>query len=181
MPDKRSLTAQEQALWSRLTKGVKPLEVEASADDLAGAFSTKRPSSRTRLQDYKTKLSEPDYAQTGMPARTRNAPPIANRRHEKQVRRGRLEADATLDLHGLTQAEAERALNNFILRQYEVGARRLIVVTGKGKAGEGVLKKRFLDWLHGAEIRSVISGYSEAHIRHGGGGAFYVFLKAAKR
>ena len=55
------------------------------------------------------------------------------------------------------------------------GDRTIIVVTGAGRAGQGVLKQRLPDWL--AELRPLIAGYAQAHRQHGGAGAFYVFLK----
>ena len=53
----------------------------------------------------------------------------------------------------------------------------MLVITGKGRAGEGVIRKRFLDWLNTPDVRDQVASYAQAHQRHGGGGAFYVFLK----
>ena len=57
-------------------------------------------------------------------------------------------------------------------------ARCVLVITGKGKGGEGVLRRNFLRWLEMPAARVLVSGYSEAHARHGGSGAWYVFLRA---
>ncbi len=53
----------------------------------------------------------------------------------------------------------------------------MIVITGKGQRGEGVLRQGFLQWLELPEARALISGYAPAHAKHGGGGAWYVFLR----
>jgi DNA-nicking Smr family endonuclease len=94
------------------------------------------------------------------------------------VRRGDLELDAVLDLHGHTQDRAQRALARFLIQAQADGARVVLVITGKGRGGaEGVLKARLLDWLGAPGIRPLIAGFAEAHARHGGAGAAYVFLK----
>jgi DNA-nicking Smr family endonuclease len=94
------------------------------------------------------------------------------------VRRGRLEIAASIDLHGYTQDRAQAALGAFLANQHGAGARVVIVVTGKGRAGEtGVLKRRLPAWLDAPGVRPLIAGFAQAHRRHGGAGAFYVFLK----
>jgi DNA-nicking Smr family endonuclease len=105
--------------------------------------------------------------------------PLANRSPEKRIRRGRVDVGGRLDLHGMTQAEAEAALRRFLAHHRGEGARCVLVVTGKGGRagmGEGVLKQRLPAWL--ATMREHASGFAEAHARHGGSGAFYVFLRA---
>lgn len=69
------------------------------------------------------------------------------------------------------------ALLAFVAFQRTQGARCVLVITGKGKAGEGVIRKRFLDWLNAPDVRAHVSSYAQAHQKHGGAGAFYVFLK----
>ena len=98
------------------------------------------------------------------------------------MRRGKLDIDASLDLHGHTQDSARAALVAFLRAAHARGARTVIVVTGKGRntregSGEGVLKRRFTDWLAIAELKPLLAGYAQAHRDHGGAGAFYVFLK----
>ncbi|MEL6664227.1 MAG: Smr/MutS family protein [Pseudomonadota bacterium] len=51
------------------------------------------------------------------------------------------------------------------------------MITGKGRGGEGVLRRNFLEWLSSGRASPHVSGYAPAHARHGGGGAFYVFLR----
>ena len=109
------------------------------------------------------------------PAKT-PAPP-QNRANEKRVRRGKLELAGRFDLHGHTQLSAEAALPDFLKRKQAEGARCVLIITGKGKGGEGVLRRNFLRWLEMPAARVLVSGYSEAHPRHGGSGAWYVFLR----
>jgi DNA-nicking Smr family endonuclease len=102
---------------------------------------------------------------------------VQNVSAEKRVRRGDVEIGATLDLHGHTQDSALAALNHFLHRARKRGDRAVIVVTGVGRGGEGVLKRMFPSWLAAKEIRPIVAGYAQAHRSHGGAGAFYVFLK----
>jgi DNA-nicking Smr family endonuclease len=93
------------------------------------------------------------------------------------VRRGKLDIGGKLDLHGHTQVSAEAALHRFIHAAHARGDRTVIVITGVGRAGQGVLKQRLPEWLAARELRPLVSGFAEAHRSHGGAGAYYVFLK----
>lgn len=93
------------------------------------------------------------------------------------MRRGDVEIGAALDLHGHTQDSALAALIRFVHRAQKRGDRAVIVITGVGRGGEGVLKRMFPHWLAAKEIRPLIAGYAQAHRSHGGAGAFYVFIK----
>lgn len=119
---------------------------------------------------------KPQRTRALAPARPRSTPP-ADRGGEKRVRRGRVELDATLDLHGHTQVSARAALARHILHACAHGARAVIVVTGSGRAGDGVLKRRLPEWLSEPDLRAQVTGFAQAHRKHGGGGAYYVFLK----
>lgn len=84
---------------------------------------------------------------------------------------------ARLDMHGLDQDQARATLEAFIRRAYDDGHRAVLVITGKGKIGHGVLKQRTPEWLAGSGMREMIAGISTADQRHGGEGALYVALK----
>jgi DNA-nicking Smr family endonuclease len=96
---------------------------------------------------------------------------------EAHMRRGRLEPDAKLDLHGYKQEPAFLALHRFITRARALDHRVILVVTGKG----GVLHDMLPRWLGDGEFRDMVVGVTPAHARHGGDGAFYVALKKQKK
>lgn len=96
---------------------------------------------------------------------------------DKRVRRGRVEIDAKIDLHDLTQIKAKPALHRAIMRASNRNKKCILVVTGKGMRGDGVLRRSFPIWIADPTVRPLIASYAPAHIRHGGGGAWYVFLK----
>lgn len=86
-----------------------------------------------------------------------------------------------LDLHGLTQDGARAALTGFVLDAAAGGLRGVLVITGKGMLGDGVLRRRVPEWLAEPPLRPLVAGISEAHRRHGGAGALYVALKRQRR
>lgn len=93
------------------------------------------------------------------------------------MRRGQLELHGRLDLHGHTQASAERVLPAWLDARRREGVRCVLIITGKGRAGESILKRNFLLWLESPAAAALVSGWAPAHPRHGGAGAFYVFLR----
>jgi DNA-nicking Smr family endonuclease len=96
---------------------------------------------------------------------------------DAHLRRGRLDPESRLDLHGLTQDGAHRALLRFLLRAQSDGQRLVLVITGKG----GVLRSQLPLWLGQSDARVLVGGVQEAHVKHGGAGAFYVTLRKQRR
>ena len=119
-------------------------------------------------------------------AKAASAPPLAplGRRERSQLSRGRKEIDARLDLHGMTQTRAHRALSGFLQRAHSDGLTFVLVITGKGKMGaeseRGVLRRQVPQWLSLPEFRSLVVGFEEAHIGHGGEGALYVRIRRSR-
>ena len=98
----------------------------------------------------------------------------------------------SLDLHGKTLHEANIIIEKFIKKSYEDKVHKLIVVTGKGLHSNnekdpyvskelGILKYSIPEFVRGREdLMKLISNMSEASIKDGGTGAFYIFLKKNK-
>jgi DNA-nicking Smr family endonuclease len=105
----------------------------------------------------------------------------------KKVRRGRIEIDGKIDLHGMTQAEARDTLRRFIGARAARGDRTVLVITGKGVKTEsdyiaamterGILRTMLPIWLSEPGLSHLISGWSVAARGHGGEGAWYVRLR----
>jgi DNA-nicking Smr family endonuclease len=102
-----------------------------------------------------------------------------NRR--RRIARSRDGLAARLDLHGYGQDQARARLQDFLLQAQAEGARAVLVITGKGFGGEGVLRRRAPEWLADPALREVVAGLSPADDRHGGAGAWYVALKRKPR
>ncbi len=90
---------------------------------------------------------------------------------------GREPIGARLDLHGLDQDQARAALEAFVVQAQVRGFRAVLVITGQGRTGDGVLRRRAPEWLAGPRLRGIVAGVSVADRRHGGEGALYVALK----
>ena len=95
----------------------------------------------------------------------------------RRIRLGREPIGARLDLHGLDQDRAKAALEAFVLGAQAGGCRAVLVITGQGRTGDGVLRRRAPEWLAGPVLRGAVAGVSIADRRHGGDGALYVALK----
>lgn len=94
-----------------------------------------------------------------------------------RVIRERVPIDARIDLHGLTIDAARSALERFVLGAWDRGDRHVLVITGKGSLGEGMIRRLTPEWLAAAPIRPAVAGVQHADRRHGGEGALYVALK----
>lgn len=172
----RRLSEEEARAWACVAATVKPIgPKEASLPEFQAALEA----GEAELRGAKPARKTPPAPSTEKPAPSGPATP-ANRAGEKRVRRGKLDIAASFDLHGHTQASAARTLPAFLLAQQAGGARCVLIITGKGREGQGVLRRNFLLWLESVEARRLISGFAESHPKHGGSGAFYVFLRRAE-
>lgn len=166
---KRELSGEERKLWRRVASTVKPrrkLEPEGDHD-----AEPEKPALRR---------SAPAPTPRAQPTVKKTSPPQA-RDGEKRVRRGKVKIGASLDLHGHTQTSGRMALIQFVQAAAARGDKIVIVITGVGHGGDGVLKRRLPGWLAEHELRTLVSGFAQAHRTHGGAGAFYVFLRSPKR
>ncbi len=119
----------------------------------------------------------PGAARLSLPMKGREAPEDVEKGLHRRIVRGREPMAARIDLHGLTFDAARAALTAFILRAADEGWRSVLVITGKGTQGDGVIRRHAPEWLAQPPLRALIAGVSQAHRRHGGEGALYVALK----
>lgn len=105
-----------------------------------------------------------------------------DRKRGDKLRKGKLEIEGTLDLHGMTRDQAKGAVQRFIDASQSMGRRTVLVITGKGytHGGDGVLRSELPRWLNADPLRSKIVAYDYAQPRHGGQGAFYVYIKKVR-
>jgi DNA-nicking Smr family endonuclease len=186
MSRRRPLSEEERALWRGFVRTITPLEPARDVADLDQPLAADRPAPPQPPQPPR-----PPAQQQDSPAR--KAPPLSplGRRLKQRVARGREAIDARLDLHGFTQQRAHAALLGFLHRAQADGVRIALVVTGKGTSKgtgkgtstheRGVLKRQVPLWLSLPEFRSLVIGFEDAHIGHGGDGALYVRLRRARR
>jgi DNA-nicking Smr family endonuclease len=190
----RNLSPDEAKLWrkvARTTKAYKALPADETASiplplpmALAKPKAPELPHVALKRANAARVLPKPVVAS----AKPKPPAPVADAGGHKKVRRGKLDIDARIDLHGMRQIEAQTALAGIIGRTRADGGRCILVVTGKGRPvdpGEdfitpqpGVIRRRLPEWLGGSGIREHVAGYAQANAKDGGSGAFYVLLKA---
>jgi len=176
MPKKRSKEISDADLFVHVFKDVKPLK----SQKISYCPTTKlaqKPSqlSVSHVRQINKKVDHPKHLPV---IRHGNAPGL-DKRTAQRLRKGQIKVDARLDLHGLTQAEAHKALNHFLLQAHEFGQRCVLVITGKGalSQGGGVLKNMVPHWLNQIPNRNLILSFSYSRPMDGGSGALYVLLK----
>lgn len=193
MSRRRSLSDEERALWTGVARSIKPLRpshraAEVSEPTQSAKVPAKSPTEAGPAATARSHAAVPREARPeNVPEKKTPALAPLGRRLKQRVARGREPIDARLDLHGFTQTQAHAALLRFLRRAQADGVRMVLVVTGKGtsKGGEtherGVLKRQVPLWLSLPEFRSLVVGFEDAHIGHGGAGALYVRLRRAQR
>jgi DNA-nicking Smr family endonuclease len=162
MTRKRTVTDEERALFEQGFKEARPL---------ADPTSPSKPA----------KTAKSHETHTGVDGRT-----------AERLRRGTMEPNARLDLHGFTEAAAHGALITFLRSAQMRGHRLVLVVTGKGTRkpdpyapfdleldarSRGVLKTAVPRWLKEPALAGIVADMREAHRKHGGAGALYVYLR----
>ncbi|HWX57734.1 Smr/MutS family protein [Bradyrhizobium sp.] len=179
---KRVLSEEERTLWEGVARQTKPLRNKSRPARMHGVEpSSSAPSVKPVVS------SRPVVAAHAPKPAQSHAPPLAplGRRQRSKLSRGKSEIDARLDLHGMTQVHAHRALLGFLQRAHHEGQTFVLVITGKGtmSGGEferGVLRRQVPHWLSLPEFRTLVIGFEEAHIGHGGSGALYVRIRRSR-
>ena len=164
---KRPLRPEESNLWAKVAATVR---LAPGRDRPAGDPDAPPDAPPIQRTAHPRPLPRPHHHRHGAPD------PIEPRRL-RRLTREREELGPRIDLHGMTQDRARAALEGFLRRASEEGWRSVLVITGKGLSGDGVLKRHAPDWMAEPAIRALVAGVSEAHRRHGGKGALYVTLR----
>ena len=180
---RRALSEEEHALWDAVARSTRPLKARQRKGRVEAAAA--KPAEPAEPASSSSKpVAPPPRGEIAAAPRARQMPSLVTlgRRERAQLSRGKKEIEARLDLHGMTQARAHRALLNFLRRASEEGMTFVLVITGKGRTGapdseRGVLRRQVPDWLSHSDFRTFVVGFEEAHIGHGGGGALYVRIR----
>jgi DNA-nicking Smr family endonuclease len=179
---KRALSEEERALWESVAKQAKPLRRKHRATD----SQDPSPTAEAPVADSAGAHPKPPVPVAVPPPKKPVVPPLAplGRRERSQLSKGKKEIEARLDLHGMTQARAHRALSGFLHQAHGDGLTFVLVITGKGKIGNeserGVLRRQVPQWLSQPEFRTFVVGFEEAHVGHGGTGALYVRIRRSR-
>ena len=191
---RRRLRPDELALWNEVARKTHRLDTGQVVKD--AVEQPANPSPTPVKPELNFTLLTPTPRKSGAQVTQDTLRPIAervaaaplrmDRKTHDRMRRGKKRPEARIDLHGMTLERAHPALSGFILSAHAVGKRLVLVITGKGKARDeggpipvrhGVLRHQVPQWLAMAPLSQVILQVTPAHLRHGGAGAYYVYLK----
>lgn len=199
MTRRRRLHPEDQALWETVARSATPLHRPATTD---GAPASRiedmplrlapepAPPPKPRLKPFR--LGEKASADVrhdilpALPERLAKAPLRMDAGVFAKMTRGKIAPEARIDLHGMTLAEAHPELIRFVLNAHADRLRLVLVITGKGRPGSddgpipmrpGLLRHQVPLWLRHAPLGPVVQQVATAHLRHGGAGAYYVYLR----
>ena len=163
----RRLRPEERRDWAKVAATVEPApgRVAPEIREAAAAPTISAP------------IAPAPPAKAKKPIAPASPPQTIEPKRQRRIARERDPIDARLDLHAMDQDRARLALHAFLQRAHADGARAVLVITGRGTMGEGVLRRRTPEWLAEPAVRPLIAGVAQAHRRHGGEGALYVALK----
>ena len=196
---RRKLSKDELELWRKVAGQAERLHAPRTETALPPSLSKPKPKPR---EPRETPAFDPfDLGQKAksVPARhdlkpsvgerLSSAPLQMDRKAFTRMKRGKLKPEARLDLHGLRLDRAHGALVQFILSSQAAGRRLVLVITGKGKRRDdggpiptprGVLKHQVPQWLALPPLAQAVLQVSQAHVSHGGEGAYYVYLRRSR-
>jgi DNA-nicking Smr family endonuclease len=175
---RRHLSPDEAALWSALTRSVRPIRPH-------GRILPALPTQPVTIA-IKTGLTSPARL-TPPPAPVRTPAAVLDSGWEKRIRGGTISPDMSIDLHGHSLSAAHVRLNQAIASALARDARVLLVVTGKppksaadGASRRGAIRAEIGHWLESRPSADRIASVRVAHPRHGGDGALYLVLRRKK-
>lgn len=192
---RRRLTAEDQELWDRVRANTDPMErsnLEAPRFDPDMSLPVPEPRSLHKAKSVVLGKPIGKLRAVGhdlVPAihdQIRQAPVQMDHKSFGKLKRGKLRPEGKIDLHGMTLDRAHPVLTGFVMNAHANGKRLILVVTGKGKQRDeggpipvrhGILRHQVPQWLGMQPMKSVVLQIAQAHISHGGGGAYYVYLR----
>lgn len=197
---RRHLSPEEEALWQAVMKDVTPLPGKMHKPEplLTPTVTPVVATPPPRMKPLR--LAVPIAAKAPPVTMSATAPESAyqmNRGWDRKLRRGAVDIDDRIDLHGLTREQAFTVLHRFLLNAIHMQKRCLLVITGKGRRGadrddasssksqssesRGILKSEVPRWLYHGPLGPQILSIQAAHIKDGGGGAYYVILRRQRQ
>ena len=188
---RKRLNDDDLALWRKVTDRTERLDLKSlftpPIDTPAPAPPALRKSKAAVAGKPVSARKPPTHDLTpALQDRLRSAPVQMDHKAFGKLKRGKLKPEARIDLHGMTLERAHPVLTGFILSSHAKGRRLVLVITGKGKQRDdggpipvrhGVLRHQVPQWLAMLPLKPLVLQISQAHVSHGGGGAYYVYLR----
>lgn len=176
---KKSLDRNDLALWKKVTETIIPMAGKKVTIDSNQGSAYPHPNNAG-------KRSKP----VPIPVVAKPKPPLIpadldipgyggiSRTNARAMLSGKLNCTSKIDLHGLTLEDAQLELRQRLKTFARNGHRHVLVITGKGAEGKGVIRSNFRDWLKQPPLSELVIAYCQAQPKDGGGGAWYVNLRS---
>ena len=190
---RRKLKSEEVELWQQIAKSATPLKLPKNVNSVAKPQSKiaevkndQFQLNRFEIGEKATQKSVQNDLKPSISTALDSAPVQMDYKSFKKMKRGKSTPEATFDLHGMTVAQAHSALIHFLMTSYTRNMRLVLVITGKGKFQKdtgpiprqvGILRHQVPQWLRMPPLRDKVLQVTEAHGKHGGSGAYYVYLR----
>lgn len=190
MKPPRGLSAEEAEAWARVAASVVPLVRRRS--ETPQPKITISPAAKMAIPAPKLAKRAPpplpkQSAAGALPVRAARQIGAGglDSHWDKRLKTGSIDPDFTLDLHGHGLDAAHVRLENGIGQARAMGARLVLVVTGKPRpvdaadraSQRGAIRSKILDWLAAGQHADAIAAIRKSHRRHGGDGAIYIVLR----
>ena len=190
---RRKLKSDELELWQQIAKSATPLKLPKNVNTVAKPQSKiaevendQFQLNRFEIGEKATQKSVQNDLKPSISTALDSAPVQMDYKSFKKMKRGKSTPEATFDLHGMTVAQAHSALIHFLMTSYTRNMRLVLVITGKGKFQKdtgpiprqvGIVRHQVPQWLRMPPLRDKVLQVTEAHGKHGGSGAYYVYLR----
>jgi len=184
----RKLAPEEAALWERVIATVRPIASRPAGLEKTSVAPAEVPGSTARRSEGLEPLVQP--SRHGGPrhfGRGDGNAGTLDGTWDRQLTRGLVEPESTVDLHGHSLASAYDRLDRGLAQAIARGDRVLLLVTGKPPApgserphARGAIRAVVGDWLAASPHASGVAAVRPAHRRHGGAGALYIVLRRSK-
>lgn len=195
MSRKPDLSAAERALWERVIATVTPLH--GNKRPLAAAAPVIHPATNppaktpppTSIPSFQRKLESPSVKRplSGDSGVRRNDVGNLDSHWDRRFKKGIIEPDVSIDLHGVGLSGAYARLDGALEQAVHQGLRVILLVTGKQRShdrasgtGRGAIASVVGDWLASSRHAASIASVRGAHPRHGGAGALYIILRSRR-
>ncbi len=174
----------EEDFFLKNMKGVKPFKKDVSI------VKKKTTNKKNVKLDKKTNIINTNKKTTTEHKVSRSEFKLSFGEVNKELKRGKINIDRRIDLHGYGLAEAHEKFIGEVKKNYNKNKRCLLIITGKGvhkkieneqdtspRLFYGKIKNSIINWINDEELKKYILTYQDAGFEHGGDGALFVYLR----
>lgn len=173
----------DKILWEKVTQSVRRMNPQPAVQTPKQRGGPKSGPLKTNWNDRTQSVQTGQAKNQTSPDKTmpadfrRGETSGIDRTSARRMQRGQVPIEDRLDLHGLSQEQAQKEVKAFIGSAVQKNFRHVLIITGKGRDGHGILREKVPEWLKDAPLRYHLNAISYAQPKDGGKGALYIRLK----